>query len=206
MSPEEDDIAWIKRELEDLSKRAKGPSDFGAVLIERLDAAYEDRAAAQQIEDQIRKLNKTSWARRAFGLPVSQTSQDLVSAAFLSAMEASGVLTKNDKRVAVNYSLLEFSNCGRLLVHLPRPEAYRRAKIILAAVAFASVIALVLAWDVFSSGLVGIAICWTMGSLLGWIGRATHDSAWGRENIARQLHAKHRWLVIADAQFPASVT
>ena len=59
-------------------------------------------------------------------------------------------------------------------------------------------IAVWLVWEVFSTSLVGVTISWTLGSLLGWIGRDIYDSAWGRARVAQVLASRYRWLVLRE--------
>lgn len=202
MSVEDDDIAWIKQELESLSRNAKTPDDLGAVMIERLASGYEDRVATQRIEAQPRGAAIGRWLRKALQPQFRQNAQYLLSVAFIDALEARREITKQQRRVITHYRVIQFVDDGKILVVLPPQSAYRRAIIMMLVLSIPAVIAVALAWEVFSTSLVGIAISWTMGALLGWIARETYDSAWGRQKIAKALHAKYRWLAIVDTQAP----
>lgn len=197
MSVEDDDIAWIKRELEELSKRAKTSDELGAVMIERLAAGYEDRVATERIESVPHDSILVHWFRKALHLPIRRDPHDLLSKAFIDSLEVRGDLTKQKKRVIANYRVVLFAKDGATRVVLPPQSAYRRATRMMLVLSILAMGAAGLAWEVFSTGLVDIAICWTIGALLGWIARDTYDSAWGRERIARALAARHRWLKIS---------
>lgn len=196
MSTEDEDLRWIQSELARLSRAAKGPEDLGAAIIDLLAAGYEDRIAAERVVETFARRN---WKQRLWGVlrrgPVPDASVALCSI-FVDALFARGEITKQEQRVINVFRVVRFAHDGRTEVALPSWAAYRSAKVMMVVLSATSLVALWLAWDVFSTSVVGIAISSTLGSLLGWIARDIYDSAWGRARVAHVLASRYPWLVL----------
>jgi len=161
-----------------------------------LAAGYEDRIAAERVVEIFARRN---WKQRLWGVlrrePVPDARVALCST-FVDALFARGEITKQEQRVINVFRVVRFANDGRTEVALPSWTAYRRAKVMMTVLSATSLVALWLAWDVFSTSVVGIAISSTLGSLLGWIAREIYDSAWGRARVAKVLASRYPWLVL----------
>lgn len=195
MSAEDDDLAWIRSELDQLSRDAKSLDDLGAVIVDHLAARYDDRIAAERVATNAARLTWKQRVSLVFRRGVIPDARTALCSAFVDSLFARRVITKQQLSVASVFGIVRFADDGRTEVVLPSAAAFRRARIMMMVLSVPSVIALWLAWEVFSASLVGMAISWTMGSLLGWVGRDIYDSAWGRARIAEALASRYRWLV-----------
>lgn len=198
MSVEEEDLRWIKSELARLSHGAKGPDDLGAVMVDLLAAGYDDRVAAERV---AKKFARRDWQQRLWSLLRRGTVPDVREALcseFVDALFARREITKQQQRVLNVFHVVRFAQDGRTEIVLPSSASYRRAQMMMMVLSVPSMLAVWLVWEVFSTSLVGITISWTLGSLLGWIGRDIYDSAWGRARVAQVLASRYRWLVLRE--------
>lgn len=196
MSAEDEDLRWIRSELIRLTRRARVPEDLGSVLIDHLSAGYEDRVAAERVVTNSKRRN---WKQRVWYLlhrKAIPDVRDALCAAFVDTLLARREITKQQKRVINVFRVVRFGEDGRTEIVLPSSVSYRRARIMMMVLSVPLIVAAWLVWEVFSTSLVGIAISWTLGSLLGWIARDIYDSAWGRARIAKVLASRYRWLVL----------
>lgn len=198
MSIEDDDIAWIKQELDNLSRKATTARDLGVTMIDRLAASYDDRAAVQRIESKPNVPYIARWIRKVVPCSLGRNAYDLLSTAFVDELENCGEITKQQKRVISRYHVVQFSNDGGTRIVMPDRSTYHRAIGMMLVLSIAITLAAALAWMVLSTSPAGIVICWTMGYLLGWIGKDIYDSAWGRARLAMAILSRHRWLCIAS--------
>lgn len=195
MSAEDDDLQWIQAELDRLAHDAKSSDELGAVMIDHLAARYEDRVAAEQVATESVRRNWKWKLIRVFCSGAIPDVRDSLRAGFVDALFARREITKQQKRIVNVFGVVRFADEGETEVVFPSGAAYSRARIMLWVLSVPSLIAVWLAWEVFSTSLVGFAVSWTMGSLLGWIGRDIYDSAWGRARLAQALASRYRWLV-----------
>lgn len=196
MSAEDEDLRWIRSELAKLSRGAKGPEDLGAVIIDLLAAGYDDRVAAERVAKNFARRN---WGQRVWSVlrcGAIPDSRDALCSAFIDALFARREISKQQARVVNVFRVVRFAEDGRTEIVLPSSASYCRAKVMLIGLSIPSIIAVWLVWEVFSTSLVGVAISWTLGSLLGWIGRDIYESAWGRERVAQVLARRYPWLVV----------
>lgn len=196
MSAEEEDLRWIREELARLSRSAKGPENSGVVIIDLLAAGYDDRVSAERV---AKNFARRDWKRRfwsVFRPGAVPDAHDALCSAFVDSMLARGEITKQQARVVNVFRVVRFAEDGRTEIVLPSAASYRRAQILMLGLSVPLVIAIWLVWEVFSASLVGFSISWTLGSLLGWIGRDIYNSAWGRARIAQSLASRYRWMVL----------
>lgn len=199
MSAEDDDLRWIKSELARLSSDAKDSDNLGVRFIDLLAAGYDDRIAAERVAKDFARRN---WKQRLLTVlrcGAVPDSRDALCSAFVDALSARRELTRQQARVVNVFRVVRFSEDGRTEVILPSSASYRRAQVMMMVLSVPLMVAAWLVWEIFSTNLVGIAISWTLGSLLGWIGRAIYDSAWGRARVAQVLASRYRWLVLRPA-------
>lgn len=199
MSAEDDDLAWIRSELDQLSRDAKSLDDLGAVIIDHLAARYDDRIAAERVTTNAAHLTWKQRVSLVFRRGVIPDARSALCSAFVDSLYARRKITKQQARVVNIFRVVRFSEDGRTEVILPSLGSYRRAQIMMMFFFVPLMLAGWLVWKIFSMGLVGIAISWTLGSLLGWIARDIYDSAWGRARVAQVLASRYRWLVLRQA-------
>lgn len=196
MSAEDEDMRWIREELARLSRGAKGPESSSVVIIDLLAAGYDDRVAAERVAKDFVRRN---WKQRLWSVlrrGAAPSARDALCSAFVDALFSRREITKQQARVVNVFRVVRFSEDGRTEIVLPSSASYRRAQVMMMVLSIPSMIAVWLVWEIFSTSLVGIAISWTLGSLLGWIGRDIYDSAWGRARVAQVLASRHPWLVL----------
>ena len=175
--------------------------ESNGALPETLDAAIGQRefnTEIQRIESEPNVPYIARWIRKVVPCSLGRNAHDILSTAFVDELEICGEITKQQKRVISRYHVVQFSNDGGTRVVVPDRSIYHRAIGLMLVLSIAITLAAALAWMVLSTSPAGIVICWTMGYLLGWIGKDIYDSAWGRARLAMAILSRHRWLCIAS--------
>lgn len=196
-SAEDEDIEWIQRELKTLLNEAQSLDDLGSVMIERLASMYDERIEGQRVCAQAAAKKKESWFNRKICSPQIGVA-DAVTSTFIDSLESDGVISKLQKKVITRYRCVRFSENGNALAVLPPSISYLRAKFVLTLLATLALFAIGVAWQACASTLAGFTASWVSAYVFGLAARIAYDSAWGREQIARQLKARHCWLVLVN--------
>jgi hypothetical protein len=219
MSKQSDDIEIFKRIL------AKVASEYASVnsnddrslqFFDEVTAIFDDYIARMGIETEHAGETEPVWRRslmivpRAVGRLVYAANygtmplQNKLTEAFQAGLERQKRIKPGQRRTLNVHRMIELSDDGGCSVEVAPREAYRKAKISLAAVAVLTLAALCLVWTALSQFPVGIPASYTLGAILGWLWRDAYESAWGRDRLARRLSHQLPFLRLKEAEVSLS--
>lgn len=215
MSKQSEDIEVLKRILVSVAAeyaRVDSNEDRSLEFFDEVTAIFDDYIARMGIEAEQAGETESVWRRslmivpRAVGRLVYAANygtmplQDKLTEAFQAGLERQKRIKPGQRRTLNVHRMIKFSDDGGCTVELAPRGAYRQAKIALVVVGTLTVLTLGLVWTTLSQIFVGIPVCYTLGTILGWLWRDAYESAWGRDRLARRLSQQFPFLKVSGPQ------
>lgn len=209
MTPEEKDLAELKRLLRQLAAEAEVPNDLGGKLIDDLAFLYDDYLANSCLEPfPATSPQDPSWtcfvAKLKYVLSEAKyvirygttRPKDLLVDWLLASFEEMKRINRRQRRVLTIHEIMRMQKDGACSMSLATRRDYVRAKISIGiAVALGLGFCLTVGLgDAYFILLFPFA--YPFGDILGRFLRDGYDQAWGRDKLAYRLREEMPWLVL----------
>lgn len=209
MTPEEKDLAELKRLLRHLAAQAEVSNDLGGKLIDDLAYLYDGYLAKSSLETiSTTSPQDFSWTYFAAKLKYvlseakyvirygTTRPRDILVDWLLARLEEMKRINRRQRRVLTIHKIMRMQRDGACSMSLATRRDYVRARISIAmgvtlGLGFCLTIGLGDAYFIFL-----FPSSYLFGDILGRFLRDAYDQAWGRDKLARRLREEMPWLVL----------
>lgn len=209
MTPEEKDLAELKRLLRQLASEAEVPDQLGGKLIDDLACLYDDYVAKSSLETiPATSPQDFSWTYFASKLKYvlseakyvirygTTRPRDLLVDWLLASLEEMKRISRRQRRVLIIHKIMRMEEDGACSMALATRSDYVRAKILIG-IAVALGLSFCLSVGLGDSYFILLfPVAYPFGDLLGRFLRDAYDQAWGRDRLAHRLREEMPWLVL----------
>lgn len=209
MTPEEKDLAELKRLLRELAAEAEVQNDLGGKLIDDLAYLYDDYLAKSSLETaSATSPQEFSWAYFAAKLKYllseakyvirygTTRPKDFLVDGLSASFEEMKRIHRRQRRVLTIHKIMRMGKDGTCSLSLATRRDYVRAKIsigIAATLGLGYCLSVALGDSYF---ILLFPFAYPFGDILGRFLRDAYDQAWGRDKLAHRLREEMPWLVL----------